>query len=62
MLALGASEAQAHTTIVAPPGAHFPYQQWVDEAKVPTPDATIAVVEDAAGCQTEYGYEAEALR
>lgn len=44
--------AQAHTTITEPVGSHFPYQQWVDEAKVPTPEVTIAVIETSAewGC------------
>lgn len=47
-----AGSASAHTTIIAPAEAHFPYQQWVDEAKVPTPDVTLEVIETAAdhGC------------
>lgn len=46
----GASEAGAHTTIIEPPGSHYPYQQWVDEARVPTPNATITLFEDESGC------------
>ena len=44
--------AQAHTTIIEPGGSHFPYQRWADESKIPTPDASLTVVEtDAAhGC------------
>lgn len=44
VLALGASEAQAHTPITCDP-CSYPYQQWVDEARVPTPGGTLAVVE-----------------
>lgn len=46
-----AGEASA-VTIIEPPGSHFPYQQWADEAKMPTPDATLEVVETGAehGC------------
>jgi hypothetical protein len=40
----GASGAQAHTTITCEP-CSFPYQRWVDEAKVPTPDVTLTVIE-----------------
>jgi hypothetical protein len=50
VLALGASEAQAHTTIIEPTGSHHPYQQWVDEARVPTPAGTITVVESTLDC------------
>lgn len=44
--------AEAHTTIVEPPGSHFPYQQWVDESAMPTPDVTIEVIETGSdrGC------------
>jgi hypothetical protein len=53
VVALGATEAQAHTTITCEP-CSYPYQQWVDEAKVPTPDVTLTVVEvtDSNGCPT----------
>ncbi len=56
VLALGASEAGAHTTII---GAGAPgYQAWADEAKVPTPSAIVNIVQVAPGaCRTEYGYE-----
>lgn len=47
-LAVFPGVAQAHTTIVEPVGSHFPYQQWVDEAKVPTPNVTLTVEEE--GC------------
>ena len=46
MLALVVPTAQAHTTIVEPPDSHYPYQQWIDEAKVPTPDGTVTVLSD----------------
>jgi hypothetical protein len=44
--------AQAYTTIIEPVGSHFPYQQWVDESEMPTPDATFTVIETSAehGC------------
>jgi hypothetical protein len=54
--AIAAPNALGHTTIVAPEGSHFPYQRWVNEAQVPTPDVTLNVVEvpwpcgDAAAC------------
>jgi hypothetical protein len=35
----------AGTTIIEPPGSHYRYQRWVEEARVPTPPGTIAVVE-----------------
>jgi hypothetical protein len=47
IMALGASGAQAQTTITCEPCA-YPYQRWVDEAKVPTPDVTEQVVESAS--------------
>lgn len=37
--------AQAHTTIIESTDSHMPYQQWVDEANVPTPDVTVTVIE-----------------
>lgn len=45
-LLAAAGEASAHTTIDA--AANTPYQRWVDGAKVPTPDLTLAVVPE--GC------------
>lgn len=42
---LAPAAADAHTTIIEPVGSHFPYQQWADEAKVPTPDVTLTVIE-----------------
>jgi len=47
VLASGASSASANTTVVEPEGSHFPYQRWVDEAKVPTPDLVATVIEEA---------------
>lgn len=41
---LAASESKAVTVIVAE-GASLPYQRWVDQARVPTPEVTLAVVE-----------------
>ena len=35
----------AAATDVDPPAGAFPYQQWVDDAKVPTPDVEIHVIE-----------------
>lgn len=48
-----ASSAQARTAIVPPAGALYPYQQWADESRVPTPDVTLSVVEDSSGCGGE---------
>lgn len=56
LLALGASEAQAHTTIIEPIESHHPYQQWVDEAFVPTPDRTITLLETSAPCGSALAY------
>lgn len=41
--------AQAQTTVIEPVGSHFPYQRWIDEAQVPTPDVTVEVIETAPG-------------
>lgn len=35
--------AEARTTIVEPEHSPYPFQQWADEAKVPTPTATLSV-------------------
>jgi hypothetical protein len=43
--ALAAAGPASAATVVDPPAGAFPYQQWVDEAKVPTPDVDIRVVE-----------------
>jgi hypothetical protein len=40
-----APAADAATTIIEPVGSHFPYQRWIDESAVPTPDVTIEVIE-----------------
>lgn len=45
--------ARAHTTIVAPAASNYPYQRWVDEAKVPTPDVTLTVIEEACEGPTD---------
>jgi hypothetical protein len=44
--------AEAHTTIIEPMGSRFPYQRWIDESLVPTPDVTIEVIptELSHGC------------
>jgi hypothetical protein len=55
-----AAPAQAATTISPESGTSFPYQQWVDEAKVPTPDVTLRVVEQ--GCHGSYGYATACTR
>jgi hypothetical protein len=46
------ASAAAHTTIVAPVASPYPYQQWVDESAMPTPEVTINIVEVAGthGC------------
>lgn len=38
------ARAQASTTVIAPPEASAPYQQWVDEALVATPSVELHVV------------------
>lgn len=43
------ASAAAHTTIIEPIGSHFPYQRWVDESAVPTPDVSMEVIEEPAG-------------
>jgi hypothetical protein len=50
VLALGGSEASARTTILCDP-CSYPYQRWVDEAKVPTPDEVVTLVEDSTPCR-----------
>lgn len=52
LLAMPLAAASAHTTIIEPPGSHFPYQRWVEEAKEPTPDITLTIIETngADGC------------
>lgn len=47
---LTAAFAQAHTTIIAPANASYPYQRWVDAAHVPTVDRGIEVVEATGHC------------
>jgi hypothetical protein len=43
--------ASASTTITVEDGSpDFPYQSWVDEANVPTPDLSISVVENTEAC------------
>lgn len=39
-------------TVVEPAGSHFPYQRWAEASKMPTPEATIEVIETGAekGC------------
>lgn len=49
VLALGASEAGAHTTIIAPESSLVPYQAWVDASRVPTPDVTLTILADPNG-------------
>lgn len=44
LFGLVASSASADTTIACDP-CSYPYQQWVDEARVPTPDRTVPVTE-----------------
>ena len=42
--------AQART-IIECDSCSYPYQQWVDEAKVPTPNVTLTVVGDVSPCE-----------
>jgi hypothetical protein len=55
--AFAAPAAQADTTVVEPPEAHHPYQQWVDSALVPTPTVTLSVREadDPCGNSSAFG-------
>lgn len=46
-----AGSAAAKTTIIAPAEAHRPYQRWIDEAKVPTPEMNLEAIETAAPCE-----------
>jgi len=48
-IGLSAGTAQAQTTVVEPVGSHFPYQRWIDESEVPTPDVTVSVIETEPG-------------
>lgn len=50
----GVGSAQAQTTIVCEPCSH-PYQRWVDEARVPTPELTVTVIETATPCGGDNG-------
>ena len=52
LLGMGAQSAAAQTTIVEPAGSHFPYQRWIDEAKIPTPAINITLEETSMpfGC------------
>jgi hypothetical protein len=54
MLAAAAGSAQADTTITCEPCSR-PYQRWVDEARVPTPDMMLAVIEAPCPYLTEVG-------
>jgi len=49
---LRSGAAYAETAIIEPAGAHFPYQRWIDEALVATPNLAITIVETSAetGC------------
>src|ERR1700759_95615 len=61
LFAVSAGSAQASTTIIAPEGSPFPYQRWIDESQVPTPDVTIEGVPASPGhgCPArEFDYQA----
>lgn len=49
--------AHAETTIIEPMGSHFPYQRWIGESLVPTPDVTVEVIEQplGEGCPSRHG-------
>jgi hypothetical protein len=51
LLAFPAS-AEAGALILEPPEGPFVYQQWADEAKVPTADLTITVGHDLSRCES----------
>jgi hypothetical protein len=42
--------AEAHTTIIEPLGSHFPYQRWIDESLVPTPEEIVPLIETPQPC------------
>ncbi len=44
-LCLLAAPARAGT-IIDPPAGALPYQQWVDESKIPTPEVTLRLIEE----------------
>jgi hypothetical protein len=50
VLALFPAAAQAHTTIIEPPGSPHPYQAWVDQSDSPTPEVTLNLVEVSEPC------------
>ena len=58
ILAATAPVAAARTMVAEPSGAHYPYQEWVDLALVPTPDLSVSVVETSveAGCPYSLQY------
>jgi hypothetical protein len=45
LLAIPPAAAEA-STVIDPQAGAFPYQQWVERAKVPTPDVTIRLFEE----------------
>lgn len=45
-------QAQASTVITG--GTSYPYQRWVDQAKVPTPDVTLEVIEEPCLVDGDY--------
>lgn len=48
-----AAPAEAATTLVRPDGSERPqpWQEWVDRARVPTPDARVTLIFDAQRCR-----------
>jgi hypothetical protein len=50
---LGASGAEARTTIIEPPGSHGTYQRWVDGALVDTYGGTVELSADLSVCENE---------
>ena len=48
---IAAPPAVGHTIVIAPEGATFPYQAFVDESRVSTPDLTLELIEtEGNGC------------
>lgn len=63
LIVLGcAVPAVAHTTVIMPLASSFPYQQWLEEAKAPTPNVTIEITDTArceavvVGCTDGYSF------
>lgn len=45
-----AGTAQAQTTIIEPMGSTRPWNRWVEEDLMPSPEISIKLIEDTSGC------------